>query len=347
MRSTSGQPRWACPACGEPLAMKAREALACAGCDRVYPVICGIPDLRLRSGPYLDLEADRAKARRLAEAYDDCDLHGLLERYWSLTPDTPPSLARGFVRQALQSMERGHDLLDQLAALDPLPEPGAAAGRRLLEIGCRSGGLVAAARLRGFDAVGIDVALRWLVIARKQLTEAGLDVSEGVPLAAADAGRLPFADQTFDFVLAEHVLEHTSSPEELLAEAHRTLASRGVLLATTWNRWTPAPEPHVGLVGVGWLPRSWARKYVRLRRGDPYLHVHLRSPLECRHLGSSSPFSAVRLSPSPLGARWTRRLGGGPLLRRLLKLYDRLCDRPPWRWPAVLVGPVLRMVAWR
>jgi len=46
------------------------------------------------------------------------------------------------------------------------------------------------------------------------------------------AESIPVKDETFDMVLMTEVLEHLEHPELVLAEAHRVLKKKGVLVAT-------------------------------------------------------------------------------------------------------------------
>ena len=50
---------------------------------------------------------------------------------------------------------------------------------------------------------------------------------------AADATRLPFPDDTFDAVIAMHMLYHVADQERAIAEFHRVLRPGGTLLVTT------------------------------------------------------------------------------------------------------------------
>ena len=109
-----------------------------------------------------------------------------------------------------------------------------------------------AAAERAQKPVGIDIAFRWLIIARKRLEEAKLSAQ----LICCCAEFLPFRAETFSLVVAENLLEHTAQPQLCIEEAHRVLKPNGVFFASTWNRLALAPEPHVRLWGVGWLPRE-------------------------------------------------------------------------------------------
>ncbi len=60
------------------------------------------------------------------------------------------------------------------------------------------------------------------------------DVSHG-PLTAliCDAHDIPFADETFDGVIAQAVLEHVVDPVRCVEEIHRVLKKRGIVYAET------------------------------------------------------------------------------------------------------------------
>ena len=52
----------------------------------------------------------------------------------------------------------------------------------------------------------------------------------------------------------------------------------------TPNRFSLAAEPHVGVWGVGWLPRAMQAPYVQRRTRDPYKFVKLLGPREVDRL---------------------------------------------------------------
>ncbi|MEP7132734.1 MAG: methyltransferase domain-containing protein, partial [Acidobacteriota bacterium] len=91
--------------------------------------------------------------------------------------------------------------------------------------------------------------------------------------------RLPFQDGAFDVTVSFDLFEHVHDGVDVAAELARVTAPRGVLVATTPNRFSLSAEPHVGLGGVGLLPRRRISRYVRWRRGLDSRHV---SPLSLR-----------------------------------------------------------------
>lgn len=308
----------------------------CEACAAEYPVVLGIPDFRVFPDPYLAREADWEKGRLLAERAATCDFRGLLEHYWALTPETPPELAQRYVRHDLVGVARGRQALH--AAEQAAPDRVIGPGCDVVELGCRAGGLLVAAARCGARVVGIDVAFRWLIVARKRLEEERL----AARLVCACAQFLPFREGVADVVVAGHVLEHTHDVPGLLREAHRALRAGGTFVASTCNRFSLAGEPHVRLLGVGFLPRRFMPAYVRRRRGVVYQHVRLVSPFELRRLARRSPFGGGRIRPPGLDPGELEGLGSRE--RRLARAYLALRNWRVSRALLCVLGPLLELV---
>jgi SAM-dependent methyltransferase len=98
-------------------------------------------------------------------------------------------------------------------------------GRRVLDLGCRYGALTQA-YARGNEVTGVDVDREALVEAAKL----------GIDTQWADVDEpLPFADASFDVVVAGELLEHVRDPARLIAEARRVLRPGGQLVASVPN----------------------------------------------------------------------------------------------------------------
>jgi SAM-dependent methyltransferase len=107
-----------------------------------------------------------------------------------------------------------------------------AAGKRVLDAGCGTGyGALELAR-RGGAVTGIDVAWEAVDYAKGQGTGDGGQVS----YCRASAGAMPFASESFDFVVAFEVIEHLVDWRALVREARRVLAPEGTFLVSTPNR---------------------------------------------------------------------------------------------------------------
>jgi SAM-dependent methyltransferase len=103
----------------------------------------------------------------------------------------------------------------------------AAAPGRVLEVGCGWGELAEwIARETGADVVAVDLSPRMVDLARER----------GVDARLADVEELPFADETFDVVVAAWMLYHVPDLERGLAEIARVLRPGGTLVAATNSR---------------------------------------------------------------------------------------------------------------
>jgi len=100
------------------------------------------------------------------------------------------------------------------------------AGARVLALGCRDGREALLWLRHGARSVtGLDYvasAATWRQIH---------DASPSVRFLAGDARTLPFADDTFDIVSSEALLEHVAHPAPAIREMHRVATPRGLVYA--------------------------------------------------------------------------------------------------------------------
>lgn len=136
-------------------------------------------------------------------------------------------------------------LLDRKTGM--LSEVLAARSGRGIDLGCGLGEQARALRDRGHHVIGIDAA-RNLLLAGARATAMG---RAPVPVANASAGRLPFADASFDYAYAVGVLHHLGGPEaqaDALREVRRVLAPGGLLLVHETNPRNPLYRLYMGYV---------------------------------------------------------------------------------------------------
>jgi SAM-dependent methyltransferase len=110
-------------------------------------------------------------------------------------------------------------------------------GMRVLDAGCGFGGTLASLRekVEGLELVGLNIDERQL-----QRAAALIHPRPGSSLGfvAADACTLPFADASFDRVLAVECIFHFPSRDAFLSEVRRVLRPGGVLVLSDF---VPAP----------------------------------------------------------------------------------------------------------
>jgi ubiquinone/menaquinone biosynthesis C-methylase UbiE/uncharacterized protein YbaR (Trm112 family) len=317
-----------CPLCRSEL-RRDGDRLHCERCARDYPVVLGIPDLRVYPDPLIPLDDDYRKGEKLQREAERRSFAELVAYYWTLPtyPPTPKDLSDRFVHHVLTDDRRIESYADLLGD-----------GATFLDVGCGAGVLVRQAR-RFPTAVGLDVGFRWLIVARRGLEEAGLPAH----LVCGCADHLPFADGSFDTVASVALLEHLSDAPAALREFARVRRTAGRVVTWTSNRFSLTPEPHVQVWGVGFLPRRWMPSYVRWRRGLAYEKKRLLSRFELARGFRQAGLARWRFHLPAIAAADLERAGG--LERAAVRLYAALRRVPLVRTLIVLVFPVLLAVA--
>ena len=107
----------------------------------------------------------------------------------------------------------------------PLLVAAVGRGKRVLDLGCRSGALTRHF-LEGNSVVGLDVDANAL----EKAAALGIE-----PVRANVEETLPFDDGSFDAVVAGELLEHLQFPDALVAEIRRVLRPGGVLAGSVPN----------------------------------------------------------------------------------------------------------------
>jgi len=318
-----------CPVCKQELASEG-EAYRCAHCRRTYPIVMGIPDLRVYSDPYITIEQDHEKGGIVQAQAERMSFAELLRFYWENVslPPTPVDLREGFIRHVLSDQSRVESFANQLGS-----------GKTCLDVGCGAGSLIGAAQ-RSFEVViGCDVAFRWLVLARKRLQEAGATAN----LVCCCADYLPFPAESFDLVTAISSLEHVRDAQAVVRECARVQRGGGRLFVWTANRFSLGPEPHVHIWGVGFLPRRWMPAYVKWRRGLPYDKQYLLSCFELRRMLKRTRYDSFAFS---LPSVTEEDLKGRCRMEKLAaRVFRFLSNVPIFRWLLTPISPALLVLA--
>jgi SAM-dependent methyltransferase len=301
----------------------------CNSCARAFPILFGVPDFRLGGDQYLTLDEERAKAARLHAYAQYHDFRELVAFYYSITDDVPEQLAPIFADYAVNAPSRAARAIEALAQAGP--------ASAFLDLGCGSGGALVAARGMFQDRTGVDIALRWLVIARKRIEEAGV----GAQFVCADAEALPFPESSFSHVLAADLVENTRSPTGAIQGAASVMADGGHLFLTSSNRQWIGPHPATGVWAAGLLPASFRTALLRRRHGVDLLRaVSFVSPGSVRRTAAAAGLRQLDarpldIAPSALDHR-------SALFKALGRAYAILARAPLFRSVLLVAGPVFQ-----
>lgn len=141
----------------------------------------------------------------------------------------------------------------------------------ILDVGCSTGFFLLEAKLRHWNAQGIEISDRAATIAREHLQ---LPVKTGV-LTEND-----FENESFDVVTAWDVIEHISEPKNFLVNIYRLLKKGGILVFNT---------PNINSSAAGLSGKAW-------RHLDPPLHLVLFDFLSIRILLKRYNFKCLEVS---------------------------------------------------
>ena len=154
----------------------------------------------------------------------------------------------------------------------------------LLDVGCSLGYGIEAGRRLGLVSAGMDVSS----YAVSHCRERGLRASVGT------MEHMPWKDGEFDIVVMRHVLEHTSTPQEALAEVRRIMTSAGALIIAV-------PDP------AYWKGICFKRRYRYYRPDDlGQQHYVYYSPKSLCHLLTTAGFKVLA--------------GNGSIIKKILAL---------------------------
>ncbi len=198
-------------------------------------------------------------------------------------------------------------------------------GRRLLDVGCGSGRLLARHRALGWDVRGIEPNEAAARICR----ERGFSVAS----VSLEEAELPKAH--FDAILLHHVIEHVRRPVDALRQVKETLAPGGLVVVVT---------PNVGGLGFRLYGSCWYAL-------DAPRHLHLFDARTLKLLAERAGLEAGRIgseaSPRVLASSRHYLRSQGAVLPSGLAARAAVIDRSGDEDPSVAAfRRAIRPVAW-
>lgn len=319
---------WKCPQCHGVLTATA-DHLTCAACRRVYPVVAELPDFRLDRQAWIDFDYDRTRALVIDALIRTEGLEAGIFDVFRNSRQFSEAKCRFRTRQVLGGADKYDQQIDGwLADTRAMP---------VLEVGVGPGQMSVALARRGISTYGIDVSMEWLVVAKHWLRQNGVTPQ----LAAALAENLPVATGSVASYISLDVIEHVGDQDRFVAELARVLRPGGHYALVTPNRYSLATEPHVGVWGVGYLPRRLQAPWVRLRAGIDYDYTRLLGSGETRRLFRRQGGLEPLLSFPPIAPEEIALFT--PLKAGLARAYNRLSSWRVFRTIAPLVGAYYRI----
>lgn len=149
-------------------------------------------------------------------------------------------------------------------------------GKRVLEIGSSYGFFLEEANRQGLDILGIDISRKPVAYAKKQ----------GLQTRTTDLFQAKFRSNSFDGVVAFHLIEHISNPLRFMKEVNRIVKPKGVVLLAT---------PTYG----GYLERLMGPRWFSYRHRE---HLYFFSKKTIRTLLTKADFTDIRVLPDE--TRW-------------------------------------------
>jgi len=220
---------------------------------------------------------------------------------------------------------------------------GLVAGDRLLDLGCGFGRHTYEALVRGADVVSCDMAFDELASIRNtipMLIDDGLfDGSLSRTQVQGDGTRLPFADASFDKVIASEVLEHVPDDDAAYAELMRVVRPGGTVAvtvpATTPERicWKLSDEYHAP-AAVGGHVRIDTEEEVRAK-----LRIAGLAPVDSHRAHAlHSPYWWLRCAVGP-----NEEIDDNRLVKAYHKVLEWDIVEQPWltRTAEKVLNPVL------
>lgn len=190
----------------------------------------------------------------------------------------------------------------------------------VLEVGCGKGKWLPfwSERFSGCQLSGCDISENALKAARERGVEADLRIITD--------DKLPFDDDSFDFVACIEVIEHVPDPDRLLSRIHRVLKPGGYLLITT---------PCANALSLDWFcahlrPGGRIRTPygVRWYMEDPS-HLHRMKSKELEQLAAGA---GLRLQSYHYWRHYLARIDTilGPMVRQPGRRFSRVRRRLRW-----------------
>jgi ubiquinone/menaquinone biosynthesis C-methylase UbiE len=170
-----------------------------------------------------------------------------------------------------------------------------ASGGSVLEVAPGPGYLaIELAKLGTYRVVGLDISQTFVQMATANAKDAGVAVA----FHHGDAARMPFAPDSFDFIVCQAAFKNFSEPVQALGEMHRVLklGGKALILDLRPDASPEAINAEVKKMALGWfnsLMTKLAFKHCLLKRAH--------SQEQFRQMASQTPFKTCDIQADGIG----------------------------------------------
>jgi ubiquinone/menaquinone biosynthesis C-methylase UbiE len=168
------------------------------------------------------------------------------------------------------------------------------AGGDVLEVAPGPGYLaIELAKLGAYRVVGLDISKSFVEIATANAQNAGVAVRFELGNAAA----MPFAANSFDFLVCRAAFKNFAEPVQALCEMHRVLRPGGkaVIFDLRPDASNQAIRAHVNTMGLGWIGSFLTKMILKMLRKRAWTQEQFR------HMAAQTPFKTCEILEDPIG----------------------------------------------
>lgn len=150
-------------------------------------------------------------------------------------------IASWYAKTTLKDLKRHKLMAKQMA--EKIPANG-----KVLEIAPGPGYFsIELAKLGPYQITGLDISKSFVEIARKNASEAGLQID----FREGNASAMPFNENTFDFTFCQAAFKNFSEPVKAISEMYRVLRPSGLSVISDLRRDASATEIEREIQGMG------------------------------------------------------------------------------------------------
>ena len=214
------------------------------------------------------------------KAYKGMGMEGRIARWYATNTGKRMEDFRALARRVAADLAPGS------AVLELAPGPGYFA--------------IELAKLSSFEITGLDISKTFVEIARRNAQEAKV----AVDFRQGDASHIPFADDTFDFLLCRAAFKNFSDPLGAVREMYRVLkkGGRAVIIDLRRDASRKSVNDMVDQLGMGWASTIFTKLTFRLML---LKRAYTRSEFE--NFVSQTEFHHADIQETPTGLEITLR----------------------------------------